>query len=342
MISNRKILLKSAGMMFFLSALAAFFSVNAAAKQKKEMLETLNRVQKDMPEFSFTGRNFSEDELEYFSYYRLNFPKCTHYFGKKFISGYTIAVHAFVPENPSGTMFLIHGYYDHTGVMQGLISHYLDQNYSVVIYDHPGHGISSGDRNSINTFSAYTDVMEKIVDISEKKLKGPYSVTAHSMGCAITSDYLDRKRKASFENIVFIAPLFHIAHWDNILKVNSINSGIIDRSPRILRNNTKNREFRKFVSQDPLQSRILSSQWVKALINWNLKIGKSAVLDRKITVIQGTKDTTVDWKYNIAKIREIYPEPEIHYIKGAGHQLMNEIPSYRNEMYEIINEKTEN
>ncbi len=309
------------------------------SKSANNFEKTLIHVQKEMPVFTLTHRKFSKYEIEYFNYYKLNFFNCNHYFGKMDINGFSTAAHLFTPQNAKATMIIVHGYYDHTGVVQGLIKHYLDLNFNVIVYDHPGHGLTSGERNSIDDFSQYTSVLSHIISFTEKNLTGPYSITTHSMGCAITIDYLQRNTENNFKNIFFIAPLFHIAKWDVIVKVNDINGKIIDVSPRILRNNTKNRDFKKFVAKDPLQSRILSSKWVNALIGLNERLESSLPLKNKITVIQGTNDTTVDWIYNIEQIKKHVPSAEIIFIEGAGHQLMNEIDAYKNQLYYIIDSK---
>ena len=58
------------------------------------------------------------------------------------------------------------------------------------MYDHPGHGLSSGARASIDDFSEYVSVLEDFLRIARVHLPGPYHLVAHSMGGAVTLDYL--------------------------------------------------------------------------------------------------------------------------------------------------------
>ena len=55
-----------------------------------------------------------------------------------------IAVHVYLPKNPIGTIFLLHGYFDHAGSLSFMINAALKRNYAIMTYDLPGHGNSSG------------------------------------------------------------------------------------------------------------------------------------------------------------------------------------------------------
>ncbi len=63
-------------------------------------------------------------------------------------------------KTPRGTIFLLHGYNDHTGILKNLICFCLNQNYSVAVYDLPGLGLSSGEQGAIKDFSEYADILK--------------------------------------------------------------------------------------------------------------------------------------------------------------------------------------
>ena len=50
-----------------------------------------------------------------------------------------------------GTVFLVHGYFDHAGLYGHLIKHCLQQGLAVIIFDLPGHGLSSGEKARIES-----------------------------------------------------------------------------------------------------------------------------------------------------------------------------------------------
>ena len=58
------------------------------------------------------------------------------------VSGYRICIHTFLQDKPKGTVFVMHGYYDHVGIYDHIIEYLIDQRFSVVAFDLPGHGLS--------------------------------------------------------------------------------------------------------------------------------------------------------------------------------------------------------
>ncbi|MED5413144.1 MAG: alpha/beta fold hydrolase, partial [Pseudomonadota bacterium] len=62
-------------------------------------------------------------------------------------------------DKQKGTVFIIHGYFDHTGLYGHLIKHCLQKGLTVISFDLPGHGLSSGDPASIDSFNQYSDAL---------------------------------------------------------------------------------------------------------------------------------------------------------------------------------------
>jgi alpha-beta hydrolase superfamily lysophospholipase len=87
---------------------------------------------------------------------------------------------------------------------------------------------------------------------------------------------------------------------------------------------------------DPLQSRVLSVDWVSALKEWIPRIEKAKPVDMSITVIQGESDGTVDWRHNVYMLNKKFREPAVFYIKGAEHHLVNESEEIREKIFAII------
>ena len=60
--------------------------------------------------------------------------------------GYDIVTHVFQQRHAKGTVFVFHGLYDHVGIFDKPIAYFIEHGYSVVAYDLPGHGVSSGQK----------------------------------------------------------------------------------------------------------------------------------------------------------------------------------------------------
>ena len=66
-------------------------------------------------------------------------------------------------------ILISHGYYDHAGLYGHLIEHLLSRGWNVAIFDHIGHGLSSGSRAEIQDFDQYVQVLSRVVEQLENK-----------------------------------------------------------------------------------------------------------------------------------------------------------------------------
>src|SRR5690606_29972916 len=95
--------------------------------------------------------------LDYLDFYKLHYSEdiCRqHFMGVFEAAGYQLVAQYWLPTgvSPKGTVFFLHGYYDHVGLFSAFIGFLLRQGWIVVAYDQPGHGLSSGEQASIKDF----------------------------------------------------------------------------------------------------------------------------------------------------------------------------------------------
>ncbi|MEE8621232.1 MAG: hypothetical protein V3T37_04185, partial [Syntrophobacteria bacterium] len=77
----------------------------------------LDKVKGDLEPLNFqTPPPFSKSTHEYFSYYGLEIDGAEHIFGTFSVSDKILSAHIFKPKESKGTVILLHGYADHTGV----------------------------------------------------------------------------------------------------------------------------------------------------------------------------------------------------------------------------------
>ena len=109
---------------------------------------------------------------DYFGFYGLDLP-VAHHFGT-YRSGITdVAAHVFVPDQPRGSVYLAHGYYDHAGILRNVIRLCVEERFAVAALDLPGHGLSSGERASIDEFGQYSDALCGLVALCRSHLPEP-------------------------------------------------------------------------------------------------------------------------------------------------------------------------
>jgi len=277
------------------------------------------------------------DELDAYRRFYGFRPDTEHRIGRLAIGEHDIAVQAFLPEKPVGTAVVVHGYYDHVGLFVHLIEHLLDQGLSVLSFDLPGHGLSSGDRVTIDAFDTYVGVLRHVVtQVMQEDLRhfpGPCHLLGQSMGGAIAMEYVEQHGQAPFRSVTLFAPLIVPYLWKLNRIVFALAKPFLKTRPRGQGVNTDTAEFQKLRSVDPLQSQILPLQWVQAMVNWkNRFIRYPERPDFAPLIIQGTGDRVVDWQYNLSVLRRRY-RPEVLEVPQAGHHLVNENAERRARMF---------
>lgn len=285
----------------------------------------------------------------YLNDYQINFEKefagVRHGFGKVETKKYTIATHYWMPEQPRGTLWVVHGYYDHVGIFDHVIRFALTEGYAVMAFDLPGHGLSSGDRAAIDSFNDYGDVLAELVHAAEHFLPKNWVGLGQSTGCAVLLNYMWRYALVDnaverFTQMVLCAPLVLPRGWRGFYMgrfVYALLKHFIRRMKRGAARSSHDDSFNQFIMhQDCLQAKHLSLRWVGAMKDWNSQFQQFAPLQKPLLIIQGTGDMTVDWRYNLPLIQQKLPNAHVHFVADAGHQLVNESDFYREQVFEVI------
>lgn len=273
----------------------------------------------------------------YLKFYGMEFAHAQHFWGTTISGSYELTIHVFMPTHPKGTVFLLHGYLDHTGILRHLIRSCLEQQWAVVVYDLPGHGLSSGERASITSFDEYVQSFEDVLRVCQPELPSPYALISHSTGGAIALSYLAAHPTAPFERVIFLAPLVRYKHW----YLSKLGYGLgtpvgMKTVPRRYPRDLADSEFLILLKTDPLQTSRVPLRWVKAVFDWNTHAQTLPPISSPALIIQGKQDDVVEWKYNIRFLQAKLPQAEIYWIHEAGHQLANDEPPVRAEVFRTI------
>ncbi len=277
---------------------------------------------------------YPADALSYFAHYGLDCgqPDVEHLFGSFESTGFTLAAHIYRPCQYTATVVLLHGYLNHSGQFRHLIAHLLQKNLAVAVYDLPGHGLSSGETAVIDSFDQYVRTTQDFITVMRQSLNGPYHLLGFSTGASIVIEMLIDQKIADFDKILLAGPLIHWSAYEQSKGTYKVYKQFTDKIARFHRKNSSDKDYLRFnKTQDYLHAKHLSLRWVKALFDWNDKIETADPCDRKLLVLQGDKDGTVDWQYNLELIAEKFPNAETEIIPGANHELFNEAPKYKQQ-----------
>lgn len=296
----------------------------------------------ELSRFSFAQPSVESDELKkYQDFYGMDF--------RQEISGleqrigwirnddYHIVLQTFQPPASCATVFLFHGYFDHAGLYSHLIRHLLMQGYTVVIYDQPGHGLSSGPRAVIDSFQQYQNVLNSCLSMCAGALPKPFNAIGQSTGGAVLIDRLLHEETEAFDKVVLLAPLIRPRGWTQVRLLHFVLSPFKTFMKRSFSRNSDDSQFLEFLKKrDPLQSKWLSVTWVGALKEWIPGIESAARRERKLLVIQGKADFTVGWRTNIPAICHLFSNVKIAWLETGRHHLVNESATKRKQVFTLI------
>jgi alpha-beta hydrolase superfamily lysophospholipase len=300
---------------------------------------SIEKVRNDLKPLSFTQPDaYPVSIKEYFCYYGLNFDSCRHIFGTFNTISHVLAANIFIPAHSRGTAIILHGYYDHSGIVRNLIDCCIREGLCVAAFDLPGHGLSSGEPAAIDSFSQYANALDTFLTICQTYLPGPFFAVGHSTGCAVVLEQIFRRQDNPYRHIILLAPLVRSEYWFWSKVGYELSKLFTTKTCRWYRNASSDKAFLKWFRRDPLQTSHFPICWAKAMYAWNDRFNTYTPRSVPLTIIQGESDNTVDWRFNIPYLNAKIPGCRIVFIKNGRHQLLNEAEPYRSICLENIRE----
>lgn len=246
------------------------------------------------------------------------------------------------PPAPRGTIFVVHGYFDHLGLYGHLLERLLTLGWQVVMWDLPGHGLSSGARATIDDFTDYVKCLNDVErQIAERHLApGPWLAIGQSTGASIVAtDALARGDEAPWQGLVLLAPLVRPWGWNQSRWLHRIASPFMNTIPRKYRANTTNLDFADFLRlHDPLQDDHLALTWVTAMRRWMPTLLRRPPSELPVLILQGEQDLTVDWTWNLKALKRKFPRAQVVRHPDARHHLVNEAEPIRQALFASLDD----
>ncbi|WP_165855566.1 alpha/beta hydrolase [Marinobacter sp. JSM 1782161] len=285
----------------------------------------------------------SQEVAAYCRFYGLDLwvehPDVQYSVGNLQAGEHRVAIHCYRTPRPRGTVFILHGYFDHVGLYSQLIDRCLGAGFNVLAYDQPGHGLSSGTPAAIGSFAEYQQVLLDVLEAVRGRIDGPWFAVGQSTGGGVLIDYLLHRvprGTAEFRHVVLLAPLVRPNGWIGAKMLHSLARPFIKRWRRMFSENSGNSRFLRFLREhDPLQARAVHVDWVSALRQWVPAIEAAKPVDYAVTVIQGEKDMTVDWHHNLRIIRNKFSSVAERRLPDGRHHLVNEASDLQATVFNV-------
>lgn len=294
----------------------------------------------DLPAFS-ADAVLSESARAYQQFYSIDRPvQCR--LGQFIAGDHRIACQSWWPENPVATVIVLHGYFDHMGLYGHVLDWALSNQCAVLMCDLPGHGLSSGMAASIDSFTEYQTVLQGLFGQADKlQLPQPWHLFGQSTGAGILVEHLlSADQSPAQGKAALLAPLVRSSNWRKTTWTYHAVRHFTQQVPRRFSENSSDPEFLAFLRQkDPLQSRLLMTRWVGAMMDWERRIQKLPSSNRTPIVIQGECDQTVDWRYNLPWLKQRFAQLQPLQITTARHHLVNEAEPLRETIFAYLTEQ---
>ncbi|URA10832.1 alpha/beta hydrolase [Thermospira aquatica] len=239
------------------------------------------------------------------------------------------------PPHPHATIVFIHGYLDHVGNFGEFYRFFLKRGYSIVAFDLPGHGLSSGLRTGIEDFSDYAQALESVLR-KVPEIPKSFFAMGFSTGCSVWIEYLHTHRRTHrIQKLALAAPLVRVVNWNMAVMGYNLLSGFITELPRTQTRTTSDKTFLDFIyNQDPLQEKKAHLSWFQAARNWHERVIRyPSVGELPVLIVQGRDDSVVDWRYNLPVLEKLFPRLQIRMYPGNHHILME---TNRDQVYQDI------
>ncbi|WP_176503536.1 alpha/beta hydrolase [Cobetia sp. 5-11-6-3] len=276
----------------------------------------------------------------YLSHYGLDELRSAHvtvHAGHLDAGDFRLWAQLWTPPRPRGTIFVVHGYFDHLALYRHLLAHLLKQGWQVALWDLPGHGLSSGEPASIDDFGDYVGCLQAFQEYLEVHDLAPhpwFGIGQSTGGSVLATDALMRGSDSRWQGIALLAPLVRPWGWPQSRWLHSMARPFIDSIPRKYRANTNDAAFYEFLStNDPLQADRLAVKWVSAMRAWIPRLQALPPCSLPTLILQGEQDTTVDWQWNLDVLASKFPNARIHRHPEAQHHLVNEAEPIRTALF---------
>jgi len=234
------------------------------------------------------------------------------------------AVHYFI--NPyqgdvKGTLFIIHGYLEHTALRIPIIAQAVRHGWMVCGIDLIGHGLSTGKPAHIDEFDEYVVALETA--LHNKAWPKPWRFAGHSTGCAVELLYV-AKHGNPFEWSLLEAPLVRTMLWKPSMVAKRLFKGAINTLPRRNAGMSKKQTYYGLLKRDPLYLDKVPISWFDALERYVAVTESWSRLPGSFLILQGDMDTGVDWPYNVEFLQNHIEQPQIEIIRGGKHHLLRD------------------
>lgn len=245
------------------------------------------------------------------------------------------------PKNAKAVVVLVHGMGEHsTRYTTSVVPKLIENNFTVVAFDHFGHGKTSGKRGHNPSFEAVLESISKTIKKAKELHPNlPVFLYGHSMGGNAVINYTLRKKttlkgvvaSSAFLKLAFQPPAWKLSLGKMMQKIapsitmgNELDANDISRVQKEVDNYINDPLVHDKISPNFSLSFIDSGAWA---------IENADLLEIPMFLIHGTGDKIIDYKGSV-EFAEKSNFAEVKIYEGGYHELHND--ACKNEVLQDV------
>ena len=198
---------------------------------------------------------------------------------------------------PKAVICIVHGMGEHSGRYAHVAEYLVDAGYSVIAYDHRGHGKSGGKRGHTPSYDLLLDGVSDLLKQAEKIAPGSKKfIYGHSMGGNVVLNYALR-RKPEIAGVIASSPWLKLAFEPPKFEVtlgtfvNNIFPGFTQSTKLDATAISRDKkEVEKYVNDPLVHDKISARFFVETYAAGNWALEHAAEMKWPLLIFHGTED----------------------------------------------------
>ena len=234
-------------------------------------------------------------------------------------------------KNTKAVVVLVHGMGEHSSRYIHVANKLTENNFSVVAFDHFGHGKTAGKRGHNPSFEAVLESVTKTIEKAKELFpKKPFFLYGHSMGGNVVVNYAIRKNH-NLKGIIATSPFLKLAFQPPKIKL-AVGKILQKIAPSLTMGNELDAshisrdkiEVDKYIN-DPLVHDKISPNFSLTFIDtgkWAIE--NASKLKSPMLLLHGTEDKIIDFK-GTQEFANNTKKATLKLYKGGYHELQNDL-----------------
>lgn len=258
--------------------------------------------------------------------------------------GVEIYFQAWLAEKPKGIVVISHGLGEHSGRYVNIIDKMQGSGVSFYALDHRGHGRSGGNRGHVASFMEYIQDLKVFINqIKDEYGTLPIVLLGHSLGGLIAMKYAlthPADMKALVLSSAGLIPavavpevkkkmgLFFSKYIPTLAMSNGLDAAELSHDRSVVD---------AYVNDPLVHDRVTSRWYAEFTATEEECLRRASELRMPLLVIHGKADAIVDYRGSEKVYAEaLSKDKTIHIFSGLYHETMNETPSERAKVLDVL------